>query len=188
MLPGEEIFSQFFFCQIPSVSSEELTLPRPARCELSSLPQSQPSFVLLPMQENTEGEFLQRLRTSSAGSNSYFLLDCSVPEPFRRAMFGTTSSGPDLGGVARLPSQNFSALPFLGRGWIVPLPRSDVYLFSCWSGRQTVCNSFPIIWPTWELKVEPPDSKLLHTRQTRKPLGPMLAVKSLSLWNESLNW
>jgi len=38
-----------------------------------SLPRSQPSFVLLPMQDKTEGEyvfFLQRLRTSTAGPNS----------------------------------------------------------------------------------------------------------------------
>jgi len=37
----------------------------------TSLPRSQPSFVLLPKQEKTEGEFfMQRLRTPSAGSNS----------------------------------------------------------------------------------------------------------------------
>jgi len=37
---------------------------------LTSLPQSQPSLVLLPMQDKTEAEFyLQHLRTPSAGSN-----------------------------------------------------------------------------------------------------------------------
>jgi len=48
-------FSLFF--QISSVSSDELVLPRLVRCELSRLcyHQSQPSLVLLPMQDKMEG-------------------------------------------------------------------------------------------------------------------------------------
>jgi len=48
----------------PSPSHPLSTVP-------TSLPRSQPSLVLLPMQDNTEGEFfLQRLWTPFAGSNS----------------------------------------------------------------------------------------------------------------------
>jgi len=45
----------------------------------TSLPQSQPSLVLLPMQNNTEEEFFwEHLRISSAGC--YLLLNCSASE------------------------------------------------------------------------------------------------------------
>jgi len=43
---------------------------------------------------NDFGTFLQRLRSSSAGSTR--LLDCLTYEPLRRAMFDTTSSIFDL--------------------------------------------------------------------------------------------
>jgi len=69
------------FFQIPSVSSEELSLPRLTRFVLSRLCCHGHSllFVLISMQDKTEGEFfLQR------------------SEPLRRAIFGTTSSIFDL--------------------------------------------------------------------------------------------
>jgi len=71
------------FCQIPSfLRGTGLSPYRPLWNVSILLPQSQPSFALLPMQDKTEGEFfLQRLRTSSAGS--YLLLDCPVSEPLR---------------------------------------------------------------------------------------------------------
>jgi len=68
----DDNFQNTLFCQIPLISSEELALPHPVRCELSWLRchESQPSFVLFSMQDKTEGEFfLQRLRSLTAGSN-----------------------------------------------------------------------------------------------------------------------
>jgi len=63
---------------------------------------SQPSFVLLPVQDKTEEEFfLQHLRTSSAGSSSHLLLDCpapSLPGVLSLApLLPFLSFGPDLG-------------------------------------------------------------------------------------------
>jgi len=55
------------------------------------LPWSQPSLVLLPMQDKMEGEFfLQCLQTPSARSGS-LLLNCLATEPLRRTIFGATS-------------------------------------------------------------------------------------------------
>jgi len=112
---GAEIWRQYFshnsyFCQIPSVSSEELALPHLARCELSRLsgatqplPKdgdmeelyvvstllSRPAFFVLCRlkQKNFScsvcGHHLQDL--------THFLLDCQHSEPIRRTIFGTTS-------------------------------------------------------------------------------------------------
>jgi len=106
------------FCQIPSVSTEELVLPRQAVNFPISLPRSQPSFVLLHEQDKTK-EFLW---TSSEWSNSP-----PASEPLRRASFGTTSfltSGPDL--EARpdcwVSAEFLHASPSLGKGRVAPSP------------------------------------------------------------------
>jgi len=91
------------FCQIPSVSSEELTGPsrsHPLWTVPTSLPQSQHSLALLPMQDKTEEKFLQRLRTPSAVSNSPLSgLSRIWASPGRHLwhhFFHFLTSGPDL--------------------------------------------------------------------------------------------
>jgi len=70
-LHGDEIFlttpSSAGFLRFPR---RNWLFSRPLWTVTTSLPRSQPSIFLLPMQDKTEGEFLQRLRTPSAGSNS----------------------------------------------------------------------------------------------------------------------
>jgi len=52
---------------------------------------AQPSLVLLPMQDKTEGEFFKHHLQDLT-----HLLDCPASEPLWRATFGTTSSIFDL--------------------------------------------------------------------------------------------
>ena len=86
--------SGFFQHQIPSVSPEELTLPRSARCALSHLPCNGHSTLL-----NSYLHRVGRAETSSCsncGSEpqdlSHLVLDCPVPNHLRRAIFGHTLS------------------------------------------------------------------------------------------------
>ena len=100
--------SGFFQHQIPSVSPEELTLPRSARCALSRLRCNGHSTLL-----NSYLHRVGRAETpscSNCGSEpqdlSHLVLDCPVLDPLRRAIFGHTLSLLDLWsrpwGVARL--------------------------------------------------------------------------------------
>ena len=100
--------SGFFPHQIPSVSPEELTLPRSARCALSRLRCNGHSTLL-----NSYLHRVGRAKTpscSNCGSElqdlSHLVLDCPVLDPLRRAIFGSTLSLLDLWsrpwGVARL--------------------------------------------------------------------------------------
>jgi len=78
------------FCQIPSVTSKELALPRFARFELSRLLLS--SYL---------GGIKRKISSCSACGQPRqdlppFLLDCPASELLRRANFGTTSSIFDL--------------------------------------------------------------------------------------------
>jgi len=118
------------FCQIPSVSSKELALPRLVRCELSRLRchGHSLSLVVLPMQDKTEGEFyLQRLRTPFAGSNSlpsgFFRIWAS---PARHLWHYTSSIWPLVQTLGRGPtvgsSWSSSTLPSLGRVRVSPPP------------------------------------------------------------------
>ena len=100
--------SGFFHHQIPTVSPEELTLPRSARCALSRLRCNGHSTLL-----NSYLHRIGRTETpscSNCGSEpqdlSHLVLDCPVLDPLRRAIFGHTPSLLDLWsrpwGVARL--------------------------------------------------------------------------------------
>ena len=100
--------SGFFQHQIPTVSPEELTLPRSARCALSRLRCNGHSTLL-----NSYLHRVGRAETpscSNCGSEpqdlSHLVLDCPVLDPLRRAIFGHTPSLLDLWsrpwGVARL--------------------------------------------------------------------------------------
>ena len=102
------IQSGLFQHQIPPVSSEELTLPRSARCALSRLRCNGYSTLL--------GTYLHRVgqaetpSCSNCGSESqdlfHFVLDCPVLDPICRAIFGHSLFILDLcsrpWGVARL--------------------------------------------------------------------------------------
>jgi len=90
------------FCQISSVSSEKLTLPRFTRCELSRLRCNGHSLRL-----SSDLCRIKRKENSSCNACrhplqdlTHLLLDCTASEPLRRSTFGTTSSifssGPDL--------------------------------------------------------------------------------------------
>ena len=100
--------SGFFQHQIPSVSPEELTLPRSARCAHSRLRCNEHSTLL-----NSYLYRVGRAETpscSNCGSKpqdlSHLVLDCPVLNPLRRAILGHTLSLLDLWsrpwGVARL--------------------------------------------------------------------------------------
>ena len=90
--------SGFFQHQIPSVSPEELTLPRSARCALSRLRCNAHSTLL--------SSYLHRVgraetpSCSNCGSESqnlsHLVLDCPVLDHLRRAIFGHTLSLLDL--------------------------------------------------------------------------------------------
>ena len=95
--------SGFFQHQIPTVSPEELTLPRSARCALSRLRCNGHSTLL-----NSYLHRVGRAETpscSNCGSEpqdlSHLVLDCPVLDPLRRAIFGHTllfwTSGPVRG-------------------------------------------------------------------------------------------
>ena len=99
--------SGFFQHQISSVSHEELTLPRSARCALSRLRCNGHSTLL-----NSYLHRVGRAETpcSNCGSEpqdlSHLVLDCPVLDPLRRAIFSHTPSLLNLWsrpwGVARL--------------------------------------------------------------------------------------
>jgi len=113
------------------VSSEELALPRLIRCELSRLRCNGHSLLLssylcrIKRKENSScsvcGHHLQDL--------TRLLFDCSVSEPLRRAIFGTTSSifghAPTVGSP-----WSSSTLPSLGRGRVAPPPPKGPFTFS----------------------------------------------------------
>jgi len=91
-LLGDEIFFKTPFCQIPSVSSEELALPRLVRCELSQLRCHGQSLLL--------SSYLCRIKRKNSSCSAcghplqdliQLLLDCPASELLRRAIFGTTS-------------------------------------------------------------------------------------------------
>ena len=100
--------SGFFQHQIPTVSPEELTLPRSARCALSRL-RCNGHSTLLNSYLHRVGR-AETLSCSNCGSEpqdlSHLVLDCPVLDPLRRAIFGHTPSLLDLWsrpwGVARL--------------------------------------------------------------------------------------
>ena len=122
----------FFQHQIPSVSLEELTFPRSARCALSRLRCNGHSTLL-----NSYLHRVGRAETpscSNCGSESqdlsHLVLDCPVLDHLRRAIFGHTLSLLDLWsrpwGVARL----------LGLCGVDPRPHG--------SGKSTTTTSWPL--------------------------------------------
>ena len=104
------IKNDYLHCQIPSISPEELVLPRSVRCALSRLRCHGHSLLL--------SSYLFRIGRAETPSCSacghspqdlpHLLLDCPESERLRRAIFGTSLSFLDMWsrpwGVARLLS------------------------------------------------------------------------------------
>ena len=102
------VSSKFFDTQVPPISSEELVLPRHARCVLSRLRCSGHSLPL--------GSYLSRIGRiknpsgsacgHSSQDNSYLILHYPATDSLRRSLFGDSLSLYDLWsrpwGVARL--------------------------------------------------------------------------------------
>ena len=102
------VSSKYFDTQVPSISSEELVLPRHARCVLSRLLCNGHSLLL--------GSYLSRIgrienpSCSACGHSSqdisHFILHCPATDSLRRSLFGDSLSLYDLWsrpwGVARL--------------------------------------------------------------------------------------
>jgi len=89
----QDSFGFLGFCRFPSVSSEELAFPRLIRCELSRLCCHGHSLLLtsylcrIKRKENSCSACRHPLQDLT-----HLLLDCPASKPFRRAIFGTTSS------------------------------------------------------------------------------------------------
>jgi len=91
------LFHNSLTCQIPSVSSDELALPRLIRCKLSQLRCHGHSILL--------SSYLCRIKRKNSSCSAcghpllvrtHLLLDCPASEPLRCAIFSTTSSIFDL--------------------------------------------------------------------------------------------
>ena len=102
------VSSKFFDTQVPSISTEELVLPRHARCVLSRLRCNGHSLLL--------GSYLSRIGRienpscsaceHSSQDTSHLILHCPATDSLRRSLFGDSLSLCDLWsrpwGVARL--------------------------------------------------------------------------------------
>ena len=99
------VSSKFFDTQVPLISTEELVLPRHARCVLSRLHCIEHSLLL--------GSYLSRIgrienpSCSACGHSSqgisHLILHCPVMDSLRRSLFGNSlTSGADPGGIAQL--------------------------------------------------------------------------------------
>ena len=102
------VSSKYFDTQVPSISTEELVLPRHVRCILSRLCCNKHSFLL--------GSYLSRIGRiknpfcSACGHSSqvtsHLILHCPATDSLRRSLFGDSLSVYDLWsrpwGVARL--------------------------------------------------------------------------------------
>ena len=92
------VSSKFFDTQAPSISTEELVLPRHARCVLSHLRCNRHSLLL--------GSYLSRVgRTEnpscsacghSSQDTSHLILHCPAMDSLRRSLFGDSVSLYDL--------------------------------------------------------------------------------------------
>ena len=92
------VSSKFFDTQVPSISTEELVLPRHARCVLSRLHCNGHSLIL--------GSYLSRIvrienpSCSACGHSSqdtsHLILHCQATDSLRRSLFGNSLSFYDL--------------------------------------------------------------------------------------------
>jgi len=122
--------------------------PRPMLTVPTSLARSQPSFVLLSLQDKTEGEFfLQCLRSSTAGSNSPpSRLSCIWTSPARH--IGTTSSSLISGPGFRAWPDCWVSAQFLH----APIPRK---------GSRSTTTTYKIFWLGLPTRLFLPDPNCL---------------------------
>ena len=92
------VSSKFLDIQVPSISTEELVLPRHARCVLSRLRYNGHSLLL-----NSYLSRIGRIETSSCGScehlsqdTSHLIMHCPATDSLRRSLFGDCLSLYDL--------------------------------------------------------------------------------------------
>ena len=112
------VSSKFFYTQVPSICTEELVLPRHARCVLSRLRCNGHSLLL--------GFYLSRIgrienpSCSACGHSSqdisHLILDCPATNPLRRSLFGDSLSLYDLW------SRPWGVARFLGLHGVPPCP------------------------------------------------------------------
>jgi len=90
MLPGDEIF----FSSARFLRFLQRNWPFPVspavHCPDFAMPQSQPSFFLLPMQDKMKGEFSCSACGHHLHGLTHLFLDCPETEPLRSVIFGTT--------------------------------------------------------------------------------------------------
>ena len=107
--------SKFFDSQVPSISTEELVLPRHARCVLSRLRCNGHSLLLSSI---SLGLAESRILPAAPADTSHLILHCPATDSLRRSLFGHSLSLYDLRprpwGVARL----------LGLHGLPPCPQS----------------------------------------------------------------
>ena len=114
------ISSKFFDTQVPSISTEELVLPRHARCVLSRLRCNGHSLLL--------GSYFSRIgriknpSCSACGHSSqdisHLILHCPATDSLRRSLFGDPLSFYDLW------SQTLGSCPASGAPWSSAMPPS----------------------------------------------------------------
>ena len=119
------VSSKFFDTQVPSISTEELVLPRHARCVLSRLRCNGHSLLL--------GSYLSRIGRienpsysacgHSSRDTSHLILHCPATDSLRRSLFGdSVSLQPQVQTLESCPASGApcsSAMPPpLGRGWV----------------------------------------------------------------------
>ena len=120
------VSSKYFDTQVPSISTEDLVLPRYARCVLSRLRCNGHSLLL--------GSYLSGIgRTDnpscsacghSSQEMSHLILHCPATDSLRRSLLATlclsTTSGPDPGSWPASGAPWSSAMPpSLGRGRVI---------------------------------------------------------------------
>ena len=127
------VSSNFFDTQVSSISTEELVLPRHARCVLSRLRCNGHSLLL--------SSYLSRIGKienpscsacgHSSQDTSHLILHCSATDSLRRSLFGDSVSLRSL--VQTLGSWLASGAPWssatppsLGRGWVTTTTKRDV--------------------------------------------------------------
>ena len=113
------VSSKFFDTQVPSISTEELVLPRQSRCVLSRLHGNGHSLLL--------GSYLSRIGRiknpscsaceHSPQDTSHLVLHCTATDSLRRLLFGDSVS-------LRLLVQTLKSCPASGAPWSPAMPPS----------------------------------------------------------------
>ena len=113
------VLSKFFDIQVPSISTEELVLPRHARCVLSRLCCNGHGLLLgsyLSRIGRIENPFCSACGHSSQDT-SHLILHCPATDSLRRSLFGDSLS-------LRPLVQTLGSCPASGAPWSSSMPSS----------------------------------------------------------------